>query len=74
MNELVIAYKSKLDDKLYELYTQRGYRGDCGYRGGWFGFIRSLDPKIISVYKRNWDTHIAFEGEECKTWFLLKWT
>jgi hypothetical protein len=66
MNELVIAYKSKLDDELYALYIQSG-------KINWFGFIKSLDSNIISVYKRNWNTHIVFEDEEYKTWFILRW-
>jgi hypothetical protein len=47
--------------------------GNHNCSSDWLVFIKSLDPKIISVSKHV-HTHIAFEGEECKTWFLLKWT
>ena len=70
MTELVIAYKSKLDDKLYELYTQRGNH-NCS--SDWLVFIKSLDPKIISVSKHV-HTHIEFKSEEYKTWFILRWS
>jgi hypothetical protein len=67
MNELVIKHASKLESKLYKLYTLSG-------GNNWFRFVRSLDPTIVSVHMYNWDTHIAFEGEEYRNWFILKWT
>lgn len=70
MNELVIKHTTELERKLFKLFKQSGNH-NCS--SDWLVFIKSLDPKIISVSKHV-HTHIAFEGEECKTWFLLKWT
>ena len=67
MNELVIKHASKLESELYKLYT---LSGDIN----WFSFIRSLDPNIVSVHMYNWDTHVVFEGEEYRNWFLLRWS
>jgi hypothetical protein len=71
MNELVITDQSKLDYKLFKLFKQscNPSRSD-----NWLPFIKSLDPKIISVSRSIWGTHIEFEGEEYKTWFILRWS
>ncbi len=66
MNDLVIKNASKLEIKLYVLYS---YSSDTS----WFRFLESLDPNITSVYRVEWDTYIVFKSEECKTWFLLNW-